>query len=104
MVGRLPPQPTHANQASLNQLPNANRFPACADPRFIDTDRLASATCAGSVEEVRGWLYFVLGLSDLFSGSGWTQRADGSRGVKEYLMPNRPVEAFDAFSWVELRV
>ena len=77
---------------------------APADPRFIDTERLASSACAGTAEEVRGWLYFVLGLSDLFDGSGWTQRADGSHGVKEYLMPNRPVEGFEAFEWVKLRV
>ena len=72
------------------------------DPRFISTERLAAPRCEGTLEEVRGWLYFVLGLSDLFDGSGYTHAPDGTRMVREYIMPNRAVDAFGAaFAWVD---
>ena len=75
---------------------------ASEDPRFISTARLAARSCEGTLEEVRGWLYFVLGLSELFDGSGYTRAPDGTRMVQEYMMPNRDVEAFgSAFAWVE---
>jgi hypothetical protein len=75
------------------------------DPRFIDTRRLASHACEGAVEHVRGWLYHTLGLSDLFDGGGVTKSPDGSCGVAEYLVKNRPVKDFgNAFSFVDLEV
>jgi ABC-type transport system involved in cytochrome c biogenesis ATPase subunit len=74
------------------------------DERYIDSARLANASCTGSLEEVRGWLYNVVGCSQLFDGCGYTRHADGSFGVKEYLVRNRPVDEFPpgAFAWVEI--
>ena len=78
---------------------------ASSDPRFIDTARLASDACEGTLEEVRGFLYYVIGLNGLFDGQGYTKLHDGVQGVKEFLMPNRNVlEEFadGEFAWVPL--
>lgn len=78
---------------------------ASEDPRYLGSAQLASDACEGLVEEVRGWLYHVLGLSDLFDGAGHTVLPDGSRGVREFLIRNRRVAEFgDAFAWVELEL
>ena len=76
------------------------------DERYIDSARLASTTCHGALEEVRGWLYHVMGCSRLFDGSGRTRLADGTRGVREYLVRNRPVDEFPpgTFAWVEMPI
>lgn len=75
------------------------------DPRYIDTPRLASDDVIGTLEEVRGWLYHVLGCSELFDGAGWTKDADGHHVVREYLVHNRPVADFgEAFSWIDLPI
>ena len=87
------------------------------DPRYLTTERLAAAGCAGTAAEVRGWLYFTLGLSRLFDGSGRTRPPDAeggrgaevgterpaeARGVREYLVENQAVAELEACEWVEL--
>ena len=73
------------------------------DERFLDSERLGSSSCAGTPEEVRGWLYFVLGCSNLYDGSGWTYNGtNGQRCVREYLIVNRPTRDFGSFAWVDL--
>ena len=76
-----------------------------ADPRYVDTARLASNACEGTLEEVRGFLYYVIGLNGLFDGQGLTKTHDGAPGVREFLMPNRRVlDTFSPseFAWVPL--
>ena len=73
------------------------------DARFMSAKRLASESTEGTLEQVRGFLYHVLGMSELFDGAGVTKTADGERAVREYLMKNRAVKEFGAeFAWVEL--
>ena len=88
--------------ASYFEVNEAATGGASADPRYIDTARLASDEVEGSLEEVRGWLYFVLGCSELFDGAGWTKDGQGRRVVREYLLRNREVSEFAAFAWVDL--
>jgi len=73
------------------------------DPRYINSARL-EASAEGTLEEVRGWLFFTLGLSELFDGCGYTKEPDGRRGYAEYLMKNRRVSSFapGEFAWVQL--
>lgn len=76
-----------------------------SDPRYIDSERLASPTCSGSLEEVRGWLYHVIGLTEVFDGCGWTKDRRGARVAREYLVRNRTVAEFgDGFAWIELPI
>ena len=89
--------------ASYFEVNEAAMAGASEDSRYLSTARLASEQCEGRVEEVRGWLYHVLGLSDLFDGAGSTVLPDGRRGVGEFLIRNRRVADFgEAFAWVEL--
>lgn len=88
--------------ASYFEINEAAAHGVSDDTRYIDTARLGSDDVEGTLGEVRGWLYFVLGCSDLFDGEGWTRDASGRRVVREYLMPNRFVDDFDAFEWVDL--
>jgi hypothetical protein len=88
----------------VNEQPAAMRL---ADARYVTTERLAARAEAGAVgaEVVRGWLYFVVGLSDLYSGTGWTHAPDGQRGVREYLIEDRRVSEFgDRFVWLPIEI
>ena len=42
--------------------------------------------------DVRAFLYHALNLNNLFSGDGYTHTADGVRGYKEYVAPNKKLE------------
>jgi hypothetical protein len=89
------------NGARYFEINEMEREERSADPRFIDAARLAARE--GTLEEVRGFLYFVLGCSELFDGGGRTKHADGSLVVLEYLTRNRKVSEFGGrFAWIEL--
>lgn len=82
-----------------------------ADPRYINTERLAALGEGASVEQVRGWLYFAIGLTELYGGDGWTiphggkDAGDGKpERVREYLLRNRFIDDFSAFAWVPIRI
>ena len=68
----------------------------------MSTQRLANSS--GSLAEVRAWLYHNVGLSELFQGRGYTALEDGTQSFKEYIVPNRNVQAFKAFKWVMLKI
>ena len=42
--------------------------------------------------DIRAFLYHALNLNNLFSGDGYTHTADGMRGYKEYVAPNKKLE------------
>ena len=59
------------------------------DSRFLDYDKyLASARGA---KELRAFLYHVLHIRELFKGDGYTYDENGKRGVREYLIANKPI-------------
>lgn len=67
------------------------------DPRFMTADRfrddLGSLGHGGTPEiwKVRAFLYFSVHLRELYTGTGYTATSGGSRGVPEYIIPNRPI-------------
>ena len=75
----------HRPSSKSSRRPGFALFVVCV-PRYLNSARLASSSCEGTLEEVRGWLYFVLGLSELFDGGGYTKDPTGKRGYAEYLM------------------
>lgn len=62
-----------------------------ADPNFVATDKIAGQTSI-DLGTARRWLYNVLGLNLLWSGSGKMYLTDGSTGPREYFGPAKPVK------------
>lgn len=75
---------------------------AADDRRFMTEQQLLNSD--GSAQAVRRFLLNVLNFSDLFSGDGYTQTVDGQRGVREYLLPNGPLQSLRNCQWLELRI
>jgi nicotinamidase-related amidase len=55
------------------------------DSRFMTHERLRES--AGSLADVRAFLYFTVHLRELYRGDGFTDE-NGSRGPMEYIAPN----------------
>ena len=64
------------------------------DSRFMTADRLAASD--GASWKVRAFLYFVVHCRELFSGDGYTYTEQGARGLKEYLVMNKPIKDLGA--------
>lgn len=60
------------------------------DLRFMTSERFANSE--QTLWQTRAFLYHIVQLRELFSGDGFTHTADGRRGVREYLIPNRAIE------------
>jgi hypothetical protein len=73
-----------------------------ASPHFMSEARLLES--GGALWEVRLFLYNCLGMSALYSGTGYTQGPDGQPTVREYLMPNVPVSQIDGLRLLPLNV
>jgi hypothetical protein len=43
-------------------------------------------------------------LSELFTGDGFTKKPDGTRGVREYIVANRPVASLKSYQLIPLNV
>ena len=75
------------------------------DPRYITDGHLLGDICKGTLAEVRGWLYNRMNLNELYDGSGWAKHEHtGELAVKEYIMPNKRVNEFEVFLFVDLNV
>jgi hypothetical protein len=72
------------------------------DPRFMNVDNFAQS--AGTLVDVRGFLFHSIYLTDLFWGDGYTHTEDGSRGVAEYICNNAKVADLGAHAMVDIDV
>ncbi|ELR15337.1 uncharacterized protein ACA1_086530 [Acanthamoeba castellanii str. Neff] len=67
---------------------------------FMTLERYLKSS--GSLGHTRAFLYHEVGLSQLFHGDGFTRTEDGQVGLREYLVPNRPLTSFAKHRSVEL--
>jgi len=61
------------------------------DPAFMTGARLLESP--GSLQDVRLYLYLELHLTELYTGTGFTKRPDGTQGPPEFIAPNVPLSA-----------
>ena len=73
-----------------------------SDPKFMSFDRYKEA--ANTAVSARLFLYYTVGLNSLFSGDGYTRDKDGNKGIKEYLMCNKPLRDIEGSILVDLDV
>ena len=59
------------------------------DPRFITYERLQASR--GTLVVVRAFLYHTVHLKEQYSGDGYTYDDRGNRGLKEYIVVNKPI-------------
>lgn len=55
---------------------------------FIDYERFQQLTNSRSLYYMRAFFYFELHLKELFKGDGYIYKQDGTKGMREYIMPN----------------
>jgi hypothetical protein len=67
---------------------------------YIDEQRLQ--TSDGALWRVRAFLYYRIRLTELYAGDGVTRTADGKKGLKEYIAPNRPIRDLGGARVVDL--
>lgn len=72
------------------------------DPRFIGYEELKNGE--GTAHEVRSFLYNVCHLRELYTGDGFTKKADGTRGVPEYISPNLKVADLPGARVIDVKV
>jgi hypothetical protein len=73
-----------------------------SDHRFMTAERLLASE--GRLHDVRAFLYHIVHLRELFTGDGWTRRADGGRGMREYMVENLQVSDLEDAMLVDLDV
>lgn len=73
-----------------------------SDPRFMTYERFEKS--AGTLPEARAFLYFSVHLRELYSGDGWTYKDNGQRGVREYIIPNKPISELGESEMVDIKV
>ncbi|MBN2154198.1 MAG: hypothetical protein JW839_22275 [Candidatus Lokiarchaeota archaeon] len=71
-----------------------------SDPGFMTYERLKAAK--GSLVDVRAFLFHAVQLRALFSGDGYTYDEDGTRGLKEYIAPNKRLDDLGEHAVVDL--
>jgi hypothetical protein len=64
------------------------------DPRFMTIERYVDAP--DNADAARAFLYHVIYCKEFFGGQGHTLDGQGTTGVSEYIMPNRPLEELGA--------
>ncbi len=72
------------------------------DPRFMTVERLLASDRTPLA--TRRFLYHVTRLSELYTGDGWTKTAQGGRGLREYIIRNRPMSQLENVQIIELNV
>lgn len=72
------------------------------DERYMTLERLLVSD--GSPLAVRRFLYHVTRLTELYEGNGYTFTHDGKRGVREYIMLNRPLSELQGMALMPLDV
>jgi len=72
------------------------------DPRFMTLARYLDGP--DTPEAARAFLYHVVHCRELFGGAGRTLDGDGGSRVREYIMPNRPLEALGDHVVIPMRI
>jgi nicotinamidase-related amidase len=72
------------------------------DLRYMTTERFRAA--AGTLVDARAFLYFTVHLRELYTGNGYTQTANGQRGMMEYIVPNLPLDQLGEYEIVDLDI
>lgn len=73
-----------------------------ADERFMTVERLLASD--QSPLAVRRFLYHTTRMSELYTGTGLTKTDDGTPGLREYVMANRPVSQLDELHKLTIEV
>ncbi len=73
-----------------------------SDPHFMTKERFLRS--AGTIHDVRAFLYFSVYLKQLFAGNGYTYTASGEPGAKESVCPNMEVSALGEHEVLDLMV
>lgn len=72
------------------------------DARYVGYEELKQRE--GSALEVREFLYHVCHLRELYTGDGFTKKADGSRGVPEYISPNLKIADMPGARVIDVKI
>jgi hypothetical protein len=70
------------------------------DQRFMTYERYLSSDKTPGL--TRAFLQHTLYMCELYSGDGYTYRADGMRGLQEYATRNRPLESFGTYELLDI--
>ena len=73
-----------------------------ADPRFMTYDRFIKSS--KTLVDVRAFLYFTVHLRELFSGDGYTYTSDGTRGMLEYIVSNKPISKLGENQVIDIEI
>ena len=82
----------------LNEIKSAGS----GHPEFMSAYRYMCSE--DTAENARLFLYFTVGLNNLFAGDGYTRDKDGKKGIKEYLMANRRIAEMQGAKLVDIDV
>ncbi|HLD99297.1 MAG: hypothetical protein A2428_16965 [Bdellovibrionales bacterium RIFOXYC1_FULL_54_43] len=69
-------------------------------PDYVDEVRLEKSE--GKLWEVRGFLFYKARLMDLYAGDGFTRDVKGNKGLKEYIVSNKPVKELPSAALTDL--
>jgi hypothetical protein len=73
-----------------------------SDPEFMTYEKYRDSD--NTAENARLFLYYTIGLNNLFAGDGWTRDEKGAKGIKEYLMANKKISEIAGVEVVDLVV
>jgi nicotinamidase/pyrazinamidase len=73
-----------------------------SDSRFMTYERFQQSS--KSLVDFRAFLYFTVHLRELYSGDGWTYTADSKRGVKEYIILNKPLSELGEYRMIDIKI
>jgi len=72
------------------------------DARFMNLEHFSAS--AGSLVDVRAFLFHSVYLTELFTGDGFTRTDSGERGVAEYMCPNTQVSGLGSYAIIDVDV
>lgn len=72
------------------------------DPRYMTYDRFKQS--AGTDIDTRAFLYFTVHLRELFSGDGYTYTNNGTRGLMEYIVANKPITELGENTIIDIKI
>lgn len=81
---------------------NETKSKGSSNEEFMSFERYKAAP--DTAENARLFLYFTVGLNNLFAGDGYTRDANGNKGIKEYLMANKPIAEIAGSKLIDLDV
>lgn len=73
-----------------------------SDPEFMSAYRYMCSP--DTAENARLFLYFTVGLNNLFAGDGFTRDKDNKKGLKEYLLANKKISDMDGAVLIDIDV